>query len=131
MKAATAVPAPLKTYPTVSTVAAPDRVAGFAASLGSPEKGVPPTYAAVYAVGDSIGAALADTDLGIDFARMLHGEQEFAWSRHPQVGERLTASASVVSDEIRGALRMVTLSTVVTGADGAHVCTSRTVLVVR
>jgi hypothetical protein len=123
--------APLKTYPPVSRVVDARSVAEFARSLDADEEVVPPTYAAVYAVGDTIGSALADEDLGIDFARMLHGEQEFRWSSHPRLGETLTATASVVADETNGRLRLITLSTDVVGAGGRDICRSRTVLVVR
>jgi hypothetical protein len=131
MDATMAAQSPLKIYPSFSTVADDEHVAQFAESLNASPDAVPPTYAAVYAVGDTIGAALKDQDLGIDFSRMLHGEQEFVWSSHPEIDERLAATASVVSDETRRSLRFITLRTEVIGADGREVCTSRTVLVVR
>lgn len=123
--------AALKTYPPVSKVVDARSVREFARSLDADEQEVPPTYAAVYAVGDTIGAALADEGLAIDFTRMLHGEQEFRWTSHPRPGETLIATASVLSDETNGSLRVITLSTEVVGSGGRDVCTSRTVLVVR
>jgi hypothetical protein len=106
-------------------------VAAFARALGAdPEDGVPPTYAAVYALGTTFPQLLADREAAVDMANLLHAEQEFEWDRHPRVGETVTARARVASDVERRGIRMLTLQTAVT-ARGAPVCRSRALFVIR
>ena len=50
------------------------RAAGFADVVA------PPMFAAVYCA-PAIWPALIDPEVGIDFARMVHGAQEFTWAR--------------------------------------------------
>jgi MaoC dehydratase-like protein len=109
-----------------------DHVAAFAWAIGAdPAEGVPPTYAAVYSLGATAPQLFGDDEAGIDFAKLLHAEQEFEWSRHPQVGETVTSKARVTSDNSRRGMRFVTLETDSTSADGAPVCRSRALFVIR
>jgi hypothetical protein len=106
-------------------------VAAFARALGvDPADGVPPTYAAVYALGTTFPQLLDDEEAAIDMANLLHAEQEFEWERHPEVGETVTARARVASDVERRGIRMLTLETDVTAA-GAALCRSRALFVIR
>ncbi len=97
----------------------------FARALGAdPADGVPPTYAAVYALEATATQLFDDPEAGIDFAHLLHVEQEFEWTRHPRVGETVTAVARVVSDLSRRGVRLVTLETTCS-ADGESLCVAR------
>ncbi|TQC42975.1 hypothetical protein EEB14_45805 [Rhodococcus sp. WS4] len=119
-------------YPPVSLIVDEAQVTEFAEAVGAdPTLGVPPTFAAVYALQVTIPQMLADDRVGIDAARMLHGEQEFEWFNHPAIGEELTAIGCIVHDNVKGHLRLVTLETLVTGTGGRPVCTARSVMVVR
>src|SRR3979409_632423 len=81
-----------KTYPSVTSVIEPDRVAAFARAIGAdPADGVPPTFAAVYSLGVTAPQLFGDTDAAIDFAKLLHAEHEFEWSRHPLPGETVSS----------------------------------------
>jgi acyl dehydratase len=51
----------------------------------------PPMFAVVYSAG-AMGPAIFDPDVGMDFARMLHGSQEFVW------GEPVCAGDSITTD---------------------------------
>ena len=51
----------------------------------------PPMFVVVYSAG-AMGPAIFDPDVGMDFARMLHGSQEFVW------GEPVCAGDSVTTD---------------------------------
>jgi acyl dehydratase len=51
----------------------------------------PPMFAVVYSAG-AMGPAIFDPDVGMDFARMLHGSQQFVW------GEPVCAGDSVTTD---------------------------------
>ncbi len=109
-----------------------DHVAAFAWAIGAdPADGIPPTYAAVYCLGATAPQLFGDQEAAIDFARLLHAEQEFSWDRQPQVGDQVTSKARVSSDVNRRGLRFVTLETETTAADGAPLCRSRALFVIR
>ncbi|HSS94330.1 MAG TPA: MaoC family dehydratase N-terminal domain-containing protein [Candidatus Dormibacteraeota bacterium] len=121
-----------KTYPPVTSVIEPDRVSAFARSIGAdPADGVPPTFAAVYALGATAPQLFGDPDAAVDFARLLHADQEFEWERHPRVGERVTTQGTIVSDISRRGMRFLTFEARTTGEDGEGMCRSRTLFVIR
>ena len=121
-----------RTYPAVSTVIEPERVAEFARSIGAdPGDGVPPTFAAVYALGATAPYLFGDPEAGVDLAKLLHADQEFEWERHPQIGETVTSQGHVVSDISRRGMRFLTFEAQTTGADGSKICQSRTLFVIR
>jgi hypothetical protein len=92
---------------------------------------VPPTFAAVYSLGATAPQLFGDEDAAVDFTKLLHADQEFAWERHPRVGERVTSRGRVVSDTSRRGMRFLTFETDTAGADGAPVCRSRALFVIR
>ena len=49
----------------------------------------PPMFAVVYSAG-AMGPAIFDPDVGMDFARMLHGSQEFVWGEPVCAGDAVT-----------------------------------------
>lgn len=121
-----------RTYPAVSTVIEPERVAEFARSIGAdPGDGVPPTFAAVYALGATAPYLFGDPEAGVDLAKLLHADQEFEWERHPQIGETVTSQGHVASDISRRGMRFLTFEAQTTGADGSKICQSRTLFVIR
>jgi MaoC dehydratase-like protein len=121
-----------KTYPPVTSVVEPDRVAAFARAIGAdPADGVPPTYAAVYSLGATAPQLFGDPEAAVDFAKLLHADQEFAWERHPKSGETVTSQGRVVSDISRRGMRFLTFETHTTGEGGGGVCRSRTLFVIR
>jgi hypothetical protein len=104
----------------------------FARALGAnPGDGVAPTYAAVYALGAAARHLFADEEAAVDFANLLHAEQEFEWDRQPEVGEKVTARGRVTSDSERRGTRFIWFETAVTGADSAPICLSRSLFVIR
>jgi N-terminal half of MaoC dehydratase len=121
-----------RTYPPVSFEIDPDRVSAFATAIGAdPADGVPPTYAAVYALGITAPQLFGDADAAIDFAQLLHAEQEFEWTRHPEVGEKVSSQGSIASDVSRRGMRFVWFETETKGAGGDDVCRSRALFVIR
>jgi acyl dehydratase len=54
----------------------------------------PPMFAVVYAMG-SVGPGLFDPDVGIDFAMMVHGGQEFAWGEPVCSGDTISTATTV------------------------------------
>ena len=64
------------------------RAAGYADVVA------PPMFAVVYA-GRSVGPAIFDPDVGINFAMMVHGGQEFVWGPLVVAGDDITTVAGV------------------------------------
>jgi hypothetical protein len=121
-----------KTYPPVTSVIEPDRVAAFARAIGAdPAGGVPATYAAVYSLGVTAPQLFGDPEAAVDFAKLLHADQEFEWDRHPRSGETVTSRGRIVSDISRRGMRFLTFETHTTGEGGAGVCRSRALFVIR
>ncbi|HUZ90032.1 MAG TPA: MaoC family dehydratase N-terminal domain-containing protein [Candidatus Acidoferrales bacterium] len=110
-----------------------EAVDAFSRALGlSPDGSVPPTYAAVYALGTTAPQLFSDPLAEVDLGRLLHASQEFEWSRHPTIGERVEARARVASDITRRGARFISLETEVRGAErNDPVCVSRALFVIR
>lgn len=118
-------------YPPVELTIQADQVASFARALGlDPADGVPPTYAAVYALGSTAPQLFADEEAEIDFANLLHAEQEFEWERQPEVGETVVARGRVSSDSERRGVRLIRFETLVT-AGRSPLCRSNALFLVR
>ena len=58
----------------------------------------PPMFCVVYSAG-SVGPAVLDPDVGINFAMMVHGGQEFVWGEPVCAGDTITTETVV--DDIR------------------------------
>ena len=76
-----------KTYPATTFTVDPERVSAFRKIFDEVE-GVPATFATVaeFAVMPQI---VADPELGLDFSRVLHGNQEYEFRRPLREGETL------------------------------------------
>ncbi len=74
---------------------------------------------------------LASDDTGIDFERVVHGEQRFTSTRPIVAGDELTATLAVTSVKTLGGNAMVTSESEIRDADGEHVVTAISTLVVR
>lgn len=69
-----------------------------AQALGHPDVIAPPTFPIVVSMRAS-AAAIFDPDLGLDYSRVVHGEQRFVFTRPVRAGDRLVATLSI--DSIR------------------------------
>ena len=90
----------------------------------------PPTFAVVVQE-QALAQLLGDPDAGIDFSRVVHGDQRFTFSRPIVAGDLLTATLSVPSVKTLGGHSIVTAETAVTDDAGALVVTTISALVVR
>jgi acyl dehydratase len=54
----------------------------------------PPMFTVVYSAA-SMGPAILDPEVGINFAAMVHGGQEFVWGEPVCAGDEITTTASV------------------------------------
>ena len=121
-----------RTYAPVEFLIEPERVAAFAHAIGAqPEDGVPPTFAAVYSLGATAPQLFGDEEAAVDFAHLLHAEQEFTWTRHARPGETVISRGRVASDVSRRGMRFMSFETETTDAGGAPVCHSRALFVIR
>lgn len=76
-----------------------------------------------------------DLDLGLEYSRMLHGEQRFIYTRPIRPGDVLTCQLKVTDVYERegknGTMEFIVMDTEMTDAAGAHVVTSRTNIIYR
>ena len=100
------------------------RAAGYADVVA------PPTFAVVVQEA-TLQQLLAEPDGGIDFTRVVHGVQEFSYSRPIVAGDELTATLAVTSIKTLGGNAMVTAESSIVDSSGAHVVTATSTLVVR
>jgi acyl dehydratase len=101
-----------------------------ASAAGYSDVVAPPTFAVVVQE-RTLAQLLADPDAGIDFSRVVHGDQRFRFSRPIVAGDELTARLTVSSVKSLGGHSMVTADSVITDAAGDHVVTAISTLVVR
>ena len=90
----------------------------------------PPTFPVVIQE-STLAQLLAEPDAGIDFTRVVHGDQRFSYTRPIVAGDELTAVLTVASIKSLGGHSMVTAESTITDASGAHVVTAVSTLVVR
>ncbi|CAM5490107.1 hypothetical protein LSHI6S_03598 [Leifsonia shinshuensis] len=101
-----------------------------AQAAGHADLVAPPTFPVVVQQ-RTLDQLLADPEAGIDFSRVVHGDQRFTFSRPVVAGDELTATLTVTAVKSLGAHSMVTAETVIVDATGEHVVTTVSTLVVR
>lgn len=99
------------------------RAAGYADVVA------PPTFAVVIQEG-TLAQLLAEPDAGIELTRVVHGSQQFSYSRPIVAGDELTAQLSIESVKALAGNALVTAVSNITDAAGAHVVTATSMLVV-
>lgn len=90
----------------------------------------PPMFAVVYA-GAAITGPLFDPEIGIDFAHMLHGEQEFSWGPLVVAGDELRTTATFSDHSERGGMTFFVLETISVNQRDEKVCTGLWTNIVR
>jgi acyl dehydratase len=90
----------------------------------------PPMFCVVYC-GPALGPALFDPQLGIDFAHLVHGGQEFEWGPLVVAGAEGTTPLTVPDTSSRGPLGFFTFETVSVNQDGHTVCVGTWTNIVR
>jgi acyl dehydratase len=135
-----------KTYPAVTYAVGREKVREFAMAVGEedaryhdPEAAreagyadvvAPPMFAVVYS-GRAITPALFDPEVGIDFARMVHGGQEFVWGPPVVAGDEIATEVEVKDVAERGGLAFYVFESRSTNQDGETVCTGTWTNIVR
>jgi acyl dehydratase len=119
-----------KTYPPQAFTVDPARVAAFAAAVGHPGGGVPPTF--VTAIEHAtLGSVIGDPELGLDYSRVVHGEQRYEWERTLVEGKTITAETGIEDVRSKGGLGFLTVRTEVRDDAERLVVVARSVLIVR
>jgi hypothetical protein len=104
----------------------------FAATFGNSADGfvVPPTFP-IAIQEHSLSLVIADPEAGLDFSRVVHGEQRFVYERQLVPGDELTSELEVASVKSLGGNHMVTFNTEIFDKQDKLVCTAISTLVVR
>ena len=89
----------------------------------------PPTFAVVIQEG-TLAQLLAAPNSGIELTRVVHGSQQFSYTRPIVAGDELTAQLTVESIKTLAGNALVTAVSNITDASGAHVVTATSMLVV-
>jgi acyl dehydratase len=101
-----------------------------ARALGHPDVIAPPTF--VFAVTyRAAGQVVLDPELAIDYGRVVHGDQRFAYTRPVRAGDRLSVVSSVEAIKSMAGNDLLTVRGEVTDEKGEHVVTAWTMLVAR
>ena len=90
----------------------------------------PPMFCVVFGA-PAIAPALFDPDVGIDFARMVHGGQEFAWGPLVVAGDEVTTEVTVEDISESGGRGFYVFGSVSRNQRGETVCTGRWTNIVR
>jgi acyl dehydratase len=100
------------------------RAAGYADVVA------PPMFAVVYAA-RAVGPALFDPDVGLNFAMMVHGGQEFEWGPVVVAGDEIATSASVKDISERGGMGFFVFESRSQNQRGETVCVATWTNIVR
>ena len=116
-------------YPEVDFVVDPARVEAFRAVFRQAD-GVPPTFltAAEFTVFPRI---IGDPALDLDFARVLHGGQEYELARPLREGETLTVRPRIESIRVRAGTGFLVIAMDLFDAVGEPVARTRSTLIER
>jgi acyl dehydratase len=115
-----------KTYPPDTYVVGREKIREYASAVGEsnplhsdPEAAraagfadvvAPPMFAVVYAI-RSVGPAVLDPELGINFALLVHGAQEFRWGPLVVAGDEITTTTEVKDISDRGSMSFYVFET--------------------
>ena len=101
-----------------------------AQAKGYPDVIAPPTFAVIIAQRCE-AQVIVDPEAGIDFSRVVHGEQRFVHHRPIVAGDVLVATLHVDDVSAVGKHAMVTTRVEIADGKGEPVTTSRSTIVVR
>jgi acyl dehydratase len=101
-----------------------------AKAAGHPDVIAPPTFLTTLGMSET-GGPIHDSELGLDYGRVVHGEQRFVHHRPVRPGDVL--SSTTIIEEIRdaGSNEMLKLRMEITAADGELVCEAFNIVVSR
>ncbi len=101
-----------------------------ARAAGHADVVAPPMFAAVYA-GRALAPCLFDPELGIDFAMLVHGYQDFRWGALVIAGDEITTQVEVREISERAGLMFYVFETASLNQRSETVCTGLWTNIVR
>jgi acyl dehydratase len=93
-----------------------------ARAAGHADVVAPPMFAVVYA-SRSVAPALFDPEVGLNFAMMVHGAQEFVWGPLVVAGDEVTTTTTVKDISDRGEMTFYIFESVSRNRRDETVCT--------
>lgn len=123
-------------YTAVGQVIDADQARAFATAIGgdalAEPDAVPPTFAAVYALYPTLFQLFADSEVGVNLAGLIHGEQSFRFPTPVAPGDVVDATAEIASvDEKRGMTFLTLEIAAIRQSDQTTVCTGRSLMIIR
>ena len=101
-----------------------------AGAAGYPEQLAPPTFVTKMQIMTS-GQVVVDQELGLDYSRVVHGEQAYEWVRPVFVGDVLTAVPRIADIFAKKSNEYLVIEAEIRDAGGERVAVARTTLISR
>jgi acyl dehydratase len=101
-----------------------------AQKLGHRDVIAPPTFATIVSL-DAAQRVVKDPALGLDWNRVVHGEQKFAFDRPITAGDKLATASTVESIKSLAGNDIITIRSDISDAAGVHLVSAWTTLVAR
>ncbi len=101
-----------------------------ARALGYVDLVAPPTFAIIVSMRAS-SVVIHDPELGLDYSRVVHGEQRFAFDRPIVAGDELTVTTTIESIRFAAGNDMITTRGDIATVAGEHVATTHSLIVSR
>jgi acyl dehydratase len=101
-----------------------------ARGCGHPDVIAPPTFAFAITF-KAAGQVIEDPALGLDYSRVVHGDQRFVYSRPVHAGDRLSVTSTIESIKSMAGNDVLSVRGDVHDDKGEHVVTAHTMLVAR
>jgi acyl dehydratase len=135
-----------KTYPPVTYAVGREKIREYALATGETnpvhldveaaraaghrDVVAPPMFTVVYTA-PAVGPGIFDPEVGINFAMMVHGGQEFRWGRLVTAGDEITTTASVKDISERDGKGFYVFESRSVNQDGEEVCVGTWTNIVR
>jgi len=135
-----------KTYPPVTYAVGREKIREYASAVGETDPVhldaeaarraghadvvAPPMFAVVYCA-PGVTPAIFDPAVGLDFARMVHGAQEFCWEALVVAGDEVTTEVEVSDISERGGMAFYVFETRSSNQRGEPVCAGTWTNIVR
>ena len=102
-----------------------------ARALGHPDVIAPPTFLTTLGLSLAGPSPISDPDVGVDYSRVVHGEQRFVHHRPARPGDVLTATTTITDIRDAGSNELLSMEMEIRTTDGELVCTAYNLVVSR